>query len=187
MLTQFQKQKLPRLFQLHDLDDDGVITRDDFEEYARRIASTRGWNTNSGQAAELRSGFMTFWEGLEAGAHARGAQQVSKEDWFDYWDRILTTPGMYDQVIEPIARLVFTILDHDGDGAVTESEYAETFRKGGLAEADAMPAFARLDQNHDGRLSIAEIQKLLDQYFRSNDPAEPGNAFFGIVKPDIPA
>jgi hypothetical protein len=40
MLTAFQKQKLPRLFAVHDLNRDGVINRIDFEEYTRRIGFT---------------------------------------------------------------------------------------------------------------------------------------------------
>jgi juvenile hormone diol kinase len=183
MLTEFQKQKLPRLFALHDLNRDGVINRADFEEYASRIASTRGWGPNSSEANELRSRFLNFWNGLEQMAENRGSRDVTLTEWFDYWDRILGTPGMYDQVCAPIAEMVYTILDHDGDGSITAAEYAETFKYSGLDAADAAPAFARLDLDRDGRLSIEEILSLADEFFRSEDPAAPGNALFGVVDP----
>jgi Ca2+-binding EF-hand superfamily protein len=181
MLTEFQKQKLPRLFAVHDLNRDGVITRSDFEEYTRRIANTRGWGPESDQYQNLLARFLTFWNGLEESARAHGARQVTVTEWLDYWDVILSTPGMFGQIAAPIGRMVFTILDQDGDRSITAEEYASVFAQGGLDPAQAGPAFARLDLNGDGRISVDEIMKLLDQFFRSSDPADPGNALFGIV------
>lgn len=181
MLTEFQKQKLPRLFALHDLDRDGVLTRADFEEYTRGIASTRGWGPESAEYRELLAGFLTFWEGLAQTANARGADRVTLTEWLDYWDRILETPGMYDQIVERIGRMVFTILDQDGDGSVTAEEYAAQYRHGALDVEEAAAAFARLDLDGDGRLSVDEIMQLAEQFFRSEDPDEPGNVLFGPV------
>jgi Ca2+-binding EF-hand superfamily protein len=127
MLTKFQKQKLPRLFAVHDLNRDGVINRADFEEYTRRIASTRGWGPESPEYEELLTRFLTFWNGLEQSARALGASEVTLTEWFEYWDRILGTPGMYEQIAEPIGRMVFTILDQNGDGSITAAEYTAAF------------------------------------------------------------
>ena len=181
MLTEFQKQKLPRLFAVHDLDGNGLIDHADFDEYARRIASTRGWGRESPEYKDLQSSFGTFWMGLEQSARARGATYVDGKEWLAYWDRIFSTPGLFEQMIRPIGHTVFTMLDADGDGAVTAHEYALIYDNGGLDPADAAPAFARLDLNHDGRLTIEEMMTLLDQFFRSEDPAAPGNALFGIL------
>ncbi|HSL71868.1 MAG TPA: hypothetical protein VK864_16590 [Longimicrobiales bacterium] len=185
MLTEFQKQKLPRLFAVHDLNRDGTINRADFEEYTRRIASTRGWGPESQEYKELLSRFLMFWDELEKTARARGASQVTVTEWLAHWDAILQTPALYDQ-LAPIGRLVFTILDQDGDGRVTAGEYQAVFTEGGLDSAQAAQAFARLDLDHDGRLMIEEIMTLLEQFFRSEDPAEPGNALFGII-PEVHA
>jgi juvenile hormone diol kinase len=181
MLTEFQKQKLPKLFIVHDVNADGVLTRADFEDYARMIAGTRGWGTDVPEYKELLACFLKFWDGLEEVADHRGSRQVTLSAWYEHWDRILNTPGMYDQVIEPIGRMVFTILDQDGDGAVTGEEYAATFKYSGLDEAVAAAAFDRLDLDHDGRISVDEIMVLADQFFRSDDPNQPGNALFGVV------
>lgn len=186
MLTEFQKQKLPRLFALHDLNRDGVINRADFEDYARMIAATRGWGTDSPEYNELFGRFLTFWNGLEQIAKSRGVRHVTLNEWFEHWDQLLNTKGQYEQVIEPIGRMIFTILDQDGDGSVTFNEYAATFKYSGLDEDDAGPAFKRLDLNRDGKLSVDEILVLADQFFRSNDRAQPGNALFGVL-PELAA
>jgi Ca2+-binding EF-hand superfamily protein len=181
MLTEFQKQKLPRLFALHDLDGDGALTRDDFEAYARGIASERGWDDRSEDARELRTRFLTFWDGLKETGASTGSARVGVPEWLEYWDRILANPALYDGMITPLARMVFTILDRDGDGAVTAEEYATIYQHGGLDSAEAPEAFARLDGDGDGRLSIDEVVRLFDEFFRSDDPAQPGNVLFGAV------
>src|SRR5262245_41166714 len=137
MLTAFQKQKLPRLFAVHDLDRNGVINAADFDEYARRIASTRGWGKDSPEYKDLQSSFGGFWMGLEQSARARGATSVDETEWLAYWDRIFSTPGLFEQMIAPIGLTVFTMLDADGDGAVTAQEYAFIYENGGLNPADA--------------------------------------------------
>jgi Ca2+-binding EF-hand superfamily protein len=86
---------------------------------------------------------------------------------------------MYEQVTAPIVRTLMTFLDQDGDGAVTAEEYSAAYSSGGFDPDEAADAFARLDLNSDGRLSIDEIMTLADQYFRGNDRSAPGNALFG--------
>lgn len=181
MLTAFQKQKLPRLFAVHDLNRDGVINRVDFEEYTRRIAGLRGWGPESIEYNELLARFFMFWHGLEDIAAGKGVYDVTITEWFEYWDRILNTPGVFDAVIAPIGRLIFTILDEDGDGSITADEYAAIYRFGGLDPAEAAAAFSQLDLDRDGQLSIEEIMAHADEFFRSNDPSAPGNALFGVV------
>jgi Ca2+-binding EF-hand superfamily protein len=181
MLTPFQKQKLPLLFAVHDLNQDGVINRSDFEEYSARIAKTRGWGRDSAEYKQLVDRFMTFWNGLEEVARRKGARQVTVKEWLEDWDEILANPRLYDQIVPPIGRAIFTMLDQDGDGQITAKEYAITFKQGGLDEKDAAAAFERLDLNHDGRLSSEEFITLAEQFFRSNDAADPGNALFGVL------
>ena len=181
MLTEFQKQKLPRLFALHDLNADGVPTRADFDEYARRIAAMRGWGSDSEEYRQLSARFTTFWDGLEEIASSMGTKQVTLATWFEYWDRLLGEPGRYEQVAAPIGRVLFTMLDRDGDGSVTAEEYADLYEQGGLDPNEAAAAFARLDLDHDGRLSVDEVMQHADQFFWSEDPTEPGNVLFGPV------
>ena len=181
MLTPFQKQKLPLLFAVHDLNQDGVINRADFEEYSARIASTRGWGRDSAEYKELVNRFMTFWNGLEEVAKRKGARQVTVKEWLEDWDEILASPKLYDQIVPPIGRAIFTVLDQNGDGAITAKEYAATFKYSGLDERNAAAAFARLDLDHDGQLTIDEFVTLAHQFFKSNNPADPGNALFGVL------
>jgi Ca2+-binding EF-hand superfamily protein len=181
MLTELQRQKLPNLFAVHDLNRDGVINRDDFEEYTARIAASRGWGPDSAEYQQLLTHFMTFWSGLEQIALMIGAREVTLTAWHEYWDRILSAPGVFEKIVAPIGQTVFSIVDHDGDGSIAFEEYARMYQGAGVREQDVRAVFARLDANQDGRLSLDEFMTLADQFFRSNDPSEPGNLLFGPV------
>lgn len=186
MLSEFQTQKIRRVFTLHDLNRDGVMSRADFEEYTRRIGTARGWDADSPEYREVLSRFLAFWDGLTQATEVEATGQVTPAEWLEYWDRVLGTPGMFEQVAAPIARALLTSLDEDGDGAVSAEEYAALFSSGGFSAEEAAEAFARLDIDHDGRLSIDEVTQMTERFFRSDDPADPGNAVFGPL-PEISA
>ena len=164
MLTEFQKHKLPRLFALHDLNADGVLARSDFDEFARRIAATRGWESDSEQYRELRSRLLTFWDGLDDVARSMESAQVTRATWFEYWARPLGERERYEQVAAPIGRVLFTMLDRDGDGSVTADESAALYAQGGLDPHDAVETFARLDLDPDGRLSVDEVMQQAERF-----------------------
>jgi Ca2+-binding EF-hand superfamily protein len=179
MLTDLQKRKITNLFAVHDLDRDGVLRQRDFEEYTRRITSSRGWKPGSPEYDEVRSRFMTFWAGLTAKADTSHDQRVTIDEWFAYWDQLLATQALYDAIPQPIADSVFSLLDTNGDGHITADEYEHIYRAGGSNPAVAAEAFAKLDLDHDGKISVEEMGTLLGQFFRSNDPKSPGNWLFG--------
>ncbi len=179
MLTDLQKRKISNLFAVHDLDRDGVLHQQDFDEYTRRVASTRDWKPGSPQYDEVRSRFMTFWTGLAASADTSHDQRITITEWLDYWDKILAKRELYDSIPQPIADSMFHLLDQNGDGQITLDEYSTIYEAGGLDPKQAKEAFANLDLDHDGRLSIDEMMTLLGQFFRSNDAKSPGNWLFG--------
>jgi Ca2+-binding EF-hand superfamily protein len=179
MLTDLQKRKIKNLFAVHDLDNDGVLRQRDFEEYTRRITTPRGWKPGSPEYDEVRSRFMTFWTGLTAQADTSHNHRVTIDEWFAYWDQLLGEQALYDGIPKPIADSVFHLLDENGDGEISAEEYSRLYSAGGLNPALAAEAFAKLDLDHDGRLSVDEMMTLLGQFFRSNDPTSPGNWLFG--------
>lgn len=179
MLTELQQRKITNLFKVHDLNGDGVLTPTDYEEYSKRIAASRGWAPGSDAYTTLLARFMRMWEDLDRHADRNEDKRVTLDEWLAYFDTLLGTQGLYDQVGQPIAESVFTMLDRNGDGVVTADDYAVLYRSGALDPALANAAFSKLDVDRDGRVTPAELSRLLGEFFLSNDPNAPGNWLFG--------
>ena len=179
MLTELQKKKLPNLFHLHDLNNDGVLEQGDFEAFAGNLAQSRGLAADSSEAVELRSRFTNVWNNISRTADGHNVDQLTLDGWYTFWDHVLADSSTYNQVVRPIGEFVFQLLDQNGDGRVTSEEYTHLYRLLGEEEAKAQEVFPQLDRDGSGDLSIEEIREMLDQYFRGDDPSAPGNWFFG--------
>lgn len=177
MLTDLHRKKLPNLFNLHDTDNDGVMRKEDFDVVAHNLAQARGVEADSGEEAELHARFAAAWDRMAGMADSDGG--ITLDGWFAFWEHVLSTDGMYDQVISPIGDFVFYLLDQDDSGRVGSDEYMTFYDVMGLDTASAEEAFSKLDQDGDGSLSRSEISDMLEQYFCSADPSAPGNWFFG--------
>ena len=176
MLTDLQRKKLPNLFNLHDTDRDGRIRQADYDQVAQDLARGRGMAADSPEAQELRSRFATAWDSMSEFADADG---LSLDGWLAYWDRVISTDGMYEKVLSPIGEFVFSMLDRDGSGSVNAQEYIMFYKVMSFEEDEAREVFQQLDSDGSGSLSREEILAMLEQYFLSDDPAAPGNRFFG--------
>ena len=176
MLTDLQRKKLPNLFNLHDADSDGVLRKEDYDTVAHQLAQSRGLEADSREEGELKARFSTAWDSMSGVAQNGG---ITLDGWLAFWDQVLSTEGMYDEVIRPLGDFIFYVLDEDDTGSVTSNEYMTLCKVMGLEDDVAREVFSKLDQEGDGRLSRGEVSGLLEQYFCGDDPSAPGNWFFG--------
>lgn len=180
MLTRFQKQKLTNLFAIHDLDRDGALEKSDYVEYTRRIAAKRGVGPGSPKYDALLSRFLGFWDMLRQTADRDQDERVTLREWFACFERLLSSPAAA-QDMKPIGEAVFNMLDRNDDGVVTLEEYKWLYSSGGLDPNLAADSFKRLDTDHDGRITKAELSTRLFEFFMSEDPESPGTWLFGPV------
>jgi Ca2+-binding EF-hand superfamily protein len=179
MLSDLQRRKISTLFKLHDLNEDGVLTPQDYEAYAEKMAGARGFARGTDRHDALRSSFMKMWDDLDTKADRNHDKKVTLDEWLAYYDVLLHKPGMYEQVGQPIADSVFQLLDANGDGVVTPDDYALLFSAGRVDPDHAAASFKRIDVDKDGRVTPAELSQRLGEFFMSNDPDAPGNWLFG--------
>jgi Ca2+-binding EF-hand superfamily protein len=183
MLTRFQKQKLTNLFAVHDLDRDGALEKSDYVEYTRRLAGKRGIGPGSPKYDELLARFLSFWDMLRQTADRNQDERVTPREWFACFERLLESPASA-QNMKPIGDAVFGMLDRNDDGVVTLEEYKWLYSSGGLDPNLAADSFKRLDTDHDGQITTAELSARLFEFFMSDDPASPGSWLFGPVAGD---
>ena len=176
MLTDLQKRKLTRMFHVFDTNHDGVLEEVDYLGFADNLVSARGLAPDSPMRTELRARYQFVWANL---SRATGGKPVTPEVFLGFNDALLADKANYDRNIAVLVDTAFKTLDADGDGKVTLDEYRVYLRAHGLDEKLATEIFPRLDLNGDGHLSVEEVEKLIHQFYFSDDPASPGNLVLG--------
>ena len=82
MLTELQRKKLPNLFNLHDLDKNGVIEQADFEQFTQMVCDNQGIEIGSSEYEKLNERYMALWNGLSAMADTNQDNQVTLHEWY---------------------------------------------------------------------------------------------------------
>lgn len=178
MLTELQKRKWTRLFQVYDINGNGVVGQSDFEIVFENLAKARNLEPNSSEYNQLRTKFMENWEHFRRDTDTDKDGKIQLNEWLEHGDRRIQNPSMYKTVVE-LAHKIFDLFDQDGDGVISIDEYKKILSSWQVTEEVAKESFPKLDFNGDGHISKEEYVELIRQFHMSNQPEAPGNLFFG--------
>ncbi|WP_149030787.1 MULTISPECIES: EF-hand domain-containing protein [Moorena] len=178
MLSELQKQRLPRLFAMYDADNNGFIESADFDQFLKSYSQFRSWAPGSPQYDSIQSKLTSRWNTMQKFADTNGDNKISLDEWLVYMDNILNDPEAYEAQLHGIAALAFSVFDVDGNEQLDLEEYKQYFRVHNLDENSAKEVFKRLNLNDDDYISKEKHMELIDQFFRSDDSESPGNLLF---------
>lgn len=183
MLNDLQQRKLAHLFALLDVDDDGVIDRMDYTASADRLVTAFGYAPGSPESELVRDRYNTLWETVTLPMDADEDERVNVEEYSSGMDRFVTTAERgYWTHIAAVADAFYDLMDVDGDGRITRTEYvrmaASAFR---LSEEAGGTAFDKLDLDGNGWLGRDELHAANEQFFRSPEENAKGNWIFGPI------
>lgn len=181
MLTDLQKQKLTRYFRVYDVDDDGRIARADFERVLENLRGLYGTHTGPAVHKAIEEGILGRWESLRASADADQDGGVDLGEWLAYWDRVLSDDERYDAEVSAVTDGLFRVFDTDEDGVLGADEFVNFYGIYGLKSAMARQVFLDLDVDGDGTVTRQELLDMAHDFYRSDDPAAPGNRLFGAL------
>jgi Ca2+-binding EF-hand superfamily protein len=127
-------------------------------------------------------------------AHADTWQQIAVADTDDdgrvslaeYQTKpgVLASPDASVQVFKSLYDAVAQVADSDGDGKLTEDEYARMNAcRMSVPEDQARAAFRRLDSDGDGLVTADEITESVRDYHFSDDPSSFGSWLLGPPEP----
>lgn len=178
MLTDLQKRKMTRLFNVYDIDGSGEIKEADYRRLIDNFAAIRGWAGGTPDYARLQSKFMFVWEYMQKFSDADRNESVTLDEFLAYASSLLE--GNYGAIAGSTGSFLFELIDEDGDGQISLNEFQMFYWGYGIEdEKIAADIFARLDLDGDGILSAEEFAQHGYDFHYSDDPDCPGNWFFG--------
>ena len=179
MLSDLQRTKASRFFELFDSDHDGTLEQSDLTALVDRLTALRGWTAGDAGYDDINTTWMTVWDALKGTADANSDGSVGLDEWLDVTGQMLDAPDAYEGVINAVGEKTFDLLDRDGDGGLTADDWTDFLGAHGVDADGAQASFAALDANGDGSISKDETMAALKDYFYSDSPDAPGNSFFG--------
>eukprot|EP00731_Ephydatia_muelleri_P032648 Em0024g192a len=165
-------KKMTARFHALDLNKDGVLTKADFDIFTERTIqigklseaqAERNWKLHN----EIVSVFGG--ENLKL-TLADFIQAQAKYSTGDY-------PSM-------VANKFFDVIDTDGDGIISYTEWTVYFECIGVDVKHARPCFDALDTNKDGKLSRSEFVDATINFHRCTDESHPSRFIAAVSKID---
>ena len=183
-LSPYVTAKLRHLFALYDQDHNGVLERDDYELLAHAVATGRGHAPGSDAHEAITRRYLTQFERYKAVADFSRDGRIAIDEWIDFFEIVIADGDAFTHVVSSTVDLMFEMFDVDESTTLEPSEVLALRRAFGVREDEGFSAtFAALDTNGDGALSGAEVRAAIEVFFRSDEPSEPGNHFFGPLAP----
>jgi Ca2+-binding EF-hand superfamily protein len=174
MASNFQRQKISQVFVAMDTDHDGYLTEGDFRALTARWIALRG----DGDHPRLTAVMMGWWATLR---DAAATDRITLGDVLTIVDQL----GLMPVTVTGTAEAMFEAVDENGDGRISPAEYRQLIEAWNGHETDTAEAFARLDLNHDGYLSLAEFTEHWTEFWAGDNPDAPGSWVFGIFRPGV--
>lgn len=178
-----QRSRYERVFDGY-VDEEGFFTRASLSGSARTLAKVRGQDPDSPEVVELSEELGRLWDSLAASADTDQDGRVSRDEWCTVAETLTTmlqaAPPDAEWPMDPWIKLLYRVIDADGDGSITQQEYADWLTALGLAaDTDIDKTFAILDTDGDGGLSWEEFSEYSRQYWTDFDPSLPGHHWIG--------
>jgi Ca2+-binding EF-hand superfamily protein len=182
MASELQRRKVFGVFTAMDVDGDGFLMRDDFEELARRWTAVRDLPPGSPGHTRLTEIMLGWWETLLAVSDRDRDGKVTLDEVLLVVDQL----GDMRDAVTGTASAMFEAVDENADGRISAGEYRQLIETWNGRPTDTDDIFARLDLDGDGTLSEAEFTELWTEFWVGDDPTSPGTWVFGRFDPTQP-
>lgn len=181
MLSDLQRRKYTANFTLYDADGNGTVERRDFDRVIERWTARCGAEPGSPEHERASRTILGIWEFVRTLGGPED-ESVTLADWLATAEHVVGAKDdaeMVEQAYRQPARMLFSVMDRDADGRVTEAEYADYLAAYGVEGDDAREAFAHLDRDGDGFITADEWVENVVEFYFSDDPEAPGNWYIG--------
>lgn len=166
-------EEAKNLYEILDKDNDGQVTKSELREAMQRSAAIRkALQTYDTQAAyNFIDSADTDNDGMMSFEEFTSFLAVSKREEFDRYVDMLDAPPVLDEVAMGEAKILYDIIDANGDGTITKEELKEAVSVSpqirnalnlhGFYECTEFVENADIDD--DGQMSFAEFKSYIAQ------------------------
>lgn len=179
MLSELRKRKFSYLFHCFDFDKNGVLEMADYEQFAKNLGKAYDLNADSTRYAALHAETMALWDFIRNLADQNHDNQVSEDEFTLAYTALTNDDAAFHHLLMGYAAYVIRSADRDGNGLLDQAEYVTILGCYGIEASAARTAFQHLDEDGNGLLSVIDMEKAFEQYFRSDDPNAAGNWMMG--------
>jgi Ca2+-binding EF-hand superfamily protein len=170
----FWRKKMRTLHGVLDVDNNGVISYDDFVVLADKFGDLG--HLSKEEVDEFRQTLRETWE--KQWGEVTPYNLVTMEQYLADMKHVVNDKDLRKKC-HRFLPFVFKAIDKDHSGEISIEEFKLFFRCLGLTEEDAAVSFAIIDINGDGKLSMKEFVKLGRDFFLNENEKAASRMFWG--------
>ncbi|XP_050667671.1 sarcoplasmic calcium-binding protein [Leptidea sinapis] len=172
--SEFWRRKMRTVHNILDVDKDGLISFNDFLLFSDRFKSLG--NLDEEQAKEFTAIIKLTWE--EQWGAIDPYNFVTVEQYLEDMHHVLSDKTLKHRAHRWLPYL-FKAVDKDRSGFISVNEFKLFFKCLGLDNEHAAVAFAVIDTNGDGKVSLKEFVNLGKEFFTTEDQSRVSKMFWG--------
>lgn len=181
----FRRKKLLCEFNtFYDINKDGVITVDDFNEARLHICKLNGWKAGTAKYDKTKELFDEIWTLLRADADYNSDEKITSEEWIKLWEHRLELESQEQEEDAPkwLATYMwfrFNMYDRTGDGVVDCDEFCYVLEHFGIPPRQSRQCYLIMTENDTKKLDYDYFCELAEEYLNSEDECALGNFITG--------
>lgn len=184
MLTDLQKRKFTRLFEIYDADNQGFVNKATFEKLVKDLAFRIGWIEVDPEYQILMDKWMNFWDTIYKYGDMDENNRLTISEFLIGFDFIINEmPESFEKVLIQVPYYLFQIHDTNQDGVISREEYKVFLDDigSGLDDEAIDKLFIKIDLDGNKVITKDEFNQFVFQFYFSNNEDEPGNFLYGKI------
>jgi Ca2+-binding EF-hand superfamily protein len=174
-MKQVLQHRIDSTFAHYDVNRNGVIELADIYALANRLLRAFGEPASSERGGELIDAYDRFWELLVEHCDADRDGRIGPEEYRDAMMSAFVEDGPLDADFLEVVQSLLDIADTNGDGRVDAAEFGVLLKARGLGEEECGLAFAHLDTDGDGAISVQEYVAAVRDFYTNPAQDTPGS------------